>query len=174
MLEPFQELRDEDARAHHLRDHIKDADGKRAQRGHRAHGLGVEAKGEDIGHRIFSGVAQRLGDNEQDGKVRDEKADGIHEAIVAIESDEPRDAEKGRRAHIVACHGDAVLPACDLPVRGEEGIAAAGTACGPPGDQQGDHDEHQKHYQGRAQGSVLLMPRVTLVAISSCRAAALT
>ena len=119
-----EQQRDERARADHLRDHVKGADRDRAQRGHGAHRPRIQSVGEHVRHRVFAGVAQRFGDDEQHGEIRDQPADRKHEAVVAEERDQARDPEKGSGAHVIARHRDAVLPAGDAPARGEEGRRA--------------------------------------------------
>ena len=82
----LQQQRNKRAGADHLRDHVERAHGQRAQRRHRAHRPRAQPVRKDIGHRVFAGVAQRLGDDEQDRQIRDQPADRIHEAVVAIET----------------------------------------------------------------------------------------
>ena len=81
--------RDERAGTDHLRDHVKSADRDRAQRRHRAHRSRVQSIGEHIRHRVLAGVAQRFRHDEQHRQIRDQPADGKHEAVVAVKRDQP-------------------------------------------------------------------------------------
>lgn len=75
---------DEAAGAHQLGDHVEGADRQRAQGGHRANRFFAQAKGEHVGQRVLPGVAQRFGHDEQHKQVRDKKAEGVDEPVVAV------------------------------------------------------------------------------------------
>ena len=152
-----EQQRDERAGADHLRDHVKGADRERAQRGHRADRPRIQSIGEHVRHRVFAGVAQRFGDDEQHGQIRDQPADRKHEAVVAVERDHARDAEKRGRAHVIARDGDAVLPAGDPPARGEEGRGALRSARRPVGDPERDQHEEQEHSERWCHDFLLLL-----------------
>ncbi len=67
----FQQQGDQRSGADHLRDHVERADGDGAERGHGANRARMQAVGENVCHGVLAGVAQRFGDDEQDGEVGD-------------------------------------------------------------------------------------------------------
>ena len=113
-----QEL-DQRARADHLGDHVKDGDGQGAQRGHGADRALFEAIGQQVGHGVFARIAQGFGHDQQHRQVGDQPAHGIHESVVAKKSDHAGNAQKAGRAHVIAGHGEAVLPSGNAATRRE-------------------------------------------------------
>ena len=51
-------------------------------------------KRQHVGHREPAGVAQQLGDEQQRDEPGDEEADGVEEAVVAVDGDGAGDAEE--------------------------------------------------------------------------------
>ena len=139
------ELFDDAAGADHLGDHIESGDHESGEGGHGANGSGVEAIGEEIRHGVFAGVAEGFGDEEEDGEIGDEEADGIHEAIVAFEADDAADAEERGGAHVIAGDGEAILPAFDGATGGEVSGGAGGFASGEISDDEREGDEGKEH-----------------------------
>ena len=143
---------DEDAGTDHLGDHVEGRDGKGAERGCGADGPGLQAVGEQVGHGVFAGVAQRLGDDEEHGEVGDQEADRVHEAVEAEERDHPGDPEEGGGGHVVAGDGEAVLPAGDRAAGGEVGARTGVLFGAPDGDAQRGYHEGEKHDEGHRGG----------------------
>ena len=135
----------EHAGADHLGDHVKNRNRQRAERGRRAHWAGTEAVGEHIGHGVFSGIAERFSHDEENRQVGHEKADRVEEPIVAVHGDHPGDSEKTGRAHVVACHGEAILPTCDATTGSEVGAGSAGAAGAKVSDDQCRRHEGEEH-----------------------------
>src|SRR5262249_49242080 len=69
------------------------------------------------------------------------------EPVISLERDDPRDPQERRRAHVVACHSHAVLPAFDLPPRGKIRARSRRPPRSPIGNCQRDRNEYQKHDQ---------------------------
>lgn len=88
--------------ADHLSHHVGRTDGHGGESRGGADGNGAHPVGERVRHRELARVAHRLGDQEEHQKVGDQPTDGVHEAVVAVEGDQPGDAEGGRRRHVVA------------------------------------------------------------------------
>ena len=144
---PGDQLPHEHAGADHLGDHVKNRNRQRAKRGRSSDRSRAEAVGQHIGHRVFSGIAEGFGHDEEDCEVGHKKADGVKETVVAIHGDHPGDPEKAGCAHVVACHGKAVLPACDAATGGKVGTRTARATGAEVGDdQRGRHkgEEHPK------------------------------
>ena len=93
---------DQAARPNHLGHHVGGADGDGRERSRRTDWDRRHPVRKDIGKRVLARVAHRLGDQKQYRQIGDEPANRVHEAVVAIERDQTRDAEKRSRAHVVA------------------------------------------------------------------------
>ena len=143
----------------HLGHHVRRADGdgrecsRRSDR-HRRHPVS-----EYIGHRVLAGISHRLGDKEEHSEVGDEPTHRVHEAVVAVERDQPGDAQKGSRAHVVAGDGQAVLPTLDLAAGSPELDSGLCPARGPGGDYKRDSNDDQKEDQRDAHGYAPLPAR---------------
>ncbi|MPM29630.1 hypothetical protein SDC9_76170 [bioreactor metagenome] len=95
----------------------------------------LDPEGDDVGHRVAAGVAQRLGDEQQGDQPGDEEAHGVEQAVVAVEGDRPYDAEEGGGGQVVAGDGEAVL------APGEGGTAGV-EVTGLLHPAAGHHDHH--------------------------------
>ena len=71
----LQQQSDQRARSDHLGDHVEDADSDRAERSHRPHGPSAKSISQHVGHRVFPGIPQRFGDNQEHRQVRDQPSD---------------------------------------------------------------------------------------------------
>src|SRR3712207_8945018 len=58
-------------------------------------------------HRVTRGVAHELGDEQQGDQPGDEEADGVQEAVVAVDGDGAGDAEERRGRQVVTRDGQA-------------------------------------------------------------------
>ena len=88
----LQQERDQCAGADHLRNHVKGADGQGTDGSHGTHRARVEAVGEHVRHGVAAGIAQRFGDDQQDGEIRDQPPDREHEAVISLKGDDAGDA----------------------------------------------------------------------------------
>ena len=88
---------DQHTAADHLRSEIEGRDGDGGQGHAGSDGTWIVSKGEDIAQRVTPDVATRLGYHQQHGDIGHQPAYRIHEAVIAIQRDEPGDAEKGSR-----------------------------------------------------------------------------
>ena len=111
---------DELARTDHLRDQVEGDHHERADRRQNADLCLVEAERGHVGERELAQVPQALGDQEEDDRPADEKADRVDQPVEAGGEDEAGDAEEGCRRHVVAGDGEAVLEAGDAAARGIE------------------------------------------------------
>ena len=136
---------DDPARTDHLRDHVKSGHRERGERRHRADGLWFQPIREQIRHRVFARIAQRLGDDEQHGEIGYEESHRIHEAVVALEANDAADAQKARSAHVVTSDCEAVLPALDAAACGKICRASGGFARTEICDDQRDAYEGEEH-----------------------------
>ena len=91
----------------------------------------MHAERQHVGHRVLAGVAQRLGDEQQNGQIGDEPADRVHETVVAVERDEAGDAEERRGRHVVAGDRPAVLKAGESAA-GRVELAPSFACAAPP------------------------------------------
>jgi hypothetical protein len=130
--------------ADHLRNQIKRDDRQRRDRGRDADRLLAQSKRHDVGERVATEVAQRLGDEKHDDRPADEKADRVDEAVEAGERHEAGDAEEARGAHVVARQRETVLKPAYLAARGVEVLGAVRTARRPPSDPERDGDEREE------------------------------
>ena len=97
------------AGACHLRQQVEQAYGQRGgRRGHPYRAL-LEAEAQHVGHREFACVAQQFGDQQQGDQPGDKEADGVQEAVVAVDRDGARDAEEAGGGQVVTGDRDAVL-----------------------------------------------------------------
>ena len=133
------------AGTHHLRDHVEERDGQRAQRCSGPDGTRLETIGKQVSHRVLSGVAERFGDHEKHGQIGDQEAHRIHESVVPVEGDHSGDAKEAGSAHVITGDGESVLPTGDAAACGEIGAGARGTACAEVGDDEGREDEPKEH-----------------------------
>ena len=137
-----EQQRDEAARARHLGEQVEERDGQRGRRGRGADRALPHPERQHVAHRVLAGVAQQLGDQQQRDQPRDEEADGVEEAVVAVDRDRAGDAEERRGREVVAGDRDAVLRAGEAAARRVEvGRAAGGTLADADHDGQRDHDE---------------------------------
>ena len=142
-VDPDERL-DEHARADHLRDEVEGDDGERPDRRRGARRALAQTEAEDVGDRVLARVAHALGQQEHHRQERDEEADGVQEPVEAVEEDQPRDAQEGRRAEVVAGDGQAVLRARDRAAGGPEGVGAGHALGRPPRDPQRDRDDDRE------------------------------
>jgi hypothetical protein len=89
---------------------------------------------DDVADRIGAGIAQGLGDQEQNGAEGDQWADGIERAIHAVESGKPGEPEKRRGRTPIAGKGKSVLSRGETFSRGVKIGGGARAPCGPNGD----------------------------------------
>ena len=106
-----EEQLDELAGADHLGDQVEGDHDKRSGRGEDADLGLVEAEGGHVRERELAEVAQPLRDQEQHDRPADQEADRVDQPVEAAGEDEAGDAEEGRRRHVVAGDGQAVLEA---------------------------------------------------------------
>ena len=138
-------LSHEDAGADHLGDHVKDGDCQCAQRSSGTHRSRLETVSKHVGHGVFPGIAQRFGHDEKHSEVGDEEADRIHKAVVAVHGNHARDAEKAGCTHVVASHGESVLPPGDAAAGREVGTGSRGFSRAIPRDDQRGGDKSEEH-----------------------------
>ena len=139
-----EEQPDEVARADHLRDQIERHDRERADGGSDADGRLPQPERDDIGKRVPSEIAQRLGDEKHHDRPPDEKSDRVDQPVEARQRDEARDAEEARGAHVVAGQREAVLQTRDAAAGGVEVIGAARAPRRDVGDAERQRDEDEK------------------------------
>lgn len=125
----------------HLGQQVEDRDDDRGRTGGGTDGALAHPVGEDVAHGVAAGVAERFGDQEQGDEPGDEETDGVEEAVVSEEGDGARDAQEGRRGHVVAGDREPVLEAGELAAARVEVGGALGLAARPHGDEEGRHDE---------------------------------
>src|SRR5574343_1878654 len=143
VVQPEQQL-DQLAGADHLDDQVEADHGQRTDGGKGADAVLVEAVGGDVGEGELAQVAQALSHQEQDDRPADEEAHGVDEAIVALEVHHRGQTKQGRRRHVVASAGQAVLEAGDTAAGGVEVSRRLGLAGRPLGDaERGQHEDHE-------------------------------
>ena len=130
--------------ARHLGQQVEQRDRERRDRRRRAHRPLAHPEGQDVGHREPGRVAHQLGDQQQRHQPRDEEADRVQEAVVAVDGDGAGDAEERRRREVVAGDGQAVLLAGDGAAGGVVVGGALVVAAGAEGDGQRDEDEARR------------------------------
>ena len=117
-----EQQRHQAAGAGHLGEQVEERDRQRGDgRGQCGRASACTRKRQHVGHRVLAGVAQRLGDEQQRDEPRHQEADGVEQAVVAVEGDGADDAEEGRGRQVVARDGEAVLGARELGAAGVEG-----------------------------------------------------
>ena len=135
---------DQTACARHLRQQVEQADGQRGGgRGHPHRPL-LQPEAQHVGHREFACVAQQFGDQQQSDEPGDEEADGVQEAVVAVDRDGAGDAEKAGRRQVVTGDRDAVLRPGERAPRGEELGGGGVLLAGANHDVQRDRDEERE------------------------------
>ena len=110
--------------------------------------LRIVAVGEDVGQRVLADVAAGLGDHQQHGDVGDQPAHRVHEAVVAPDRDQARDAEERRRRQVVAGDRPAVLQAGDAAAGGVEVGGALDALGGEVGDEHRQCDDRAEDQEG--------------------------
>ena len=141
---------------------------RRSWRSTRPSGPGAAASGsQHVGHREPARVAHQLGDQQQRHQPGDQEADGVQEAVVAVQRDDAGDAEEGRGRHVVAADRHAVLEAGERPAAGVEVGGGPGLPAGPDRDAEGDRDE-QREQRDRQR---LVSGTVSSAAACTCSAA---
>ncbi len=132
--------------AHHLREQVEDRDDDRRGGRGSAHRALLHPVGQLVRHRVATGVAQQLGNEQEGDQPGHQEADGVEEAVVPVECDQPGDAEERRRGHVVAGDGHAVLEAAEVATAGVEVGGAGALPAGPEGDADGEgHDRQEQH-----------------------------
>jgi hypothetical protein len=101
-----------------------------------------------VGHGEPAGVPQQFCDQQQGDKPGDQEADRVEEAVVAEQGDQAGDAEERRGGHVVAGDRQAVLDAGERPAGGVVVGCGLVLPAGPPGDVEGDRDDHQEQGDG--------------------------
>ena len=84
-----EEQRDQATGTGHLGEQVEERHGEHRDRGGDAHRALLEAVGQHVGHREAAGVAHQLGDEQQRDEPRDEEADRVEEAVVALRAMAP-------------------------------------------------------------------------------------
>ncbi len=132
-----------------------------------SHGFVAQPECQHVGHRELTGVAQRLGHQQQHCQVGHQPADRVQEAVIAKERDQARDAEEGSSRHVVAGHSPAVLEAGDLTTGSVEIGGCLRAARGPVGNAKRDRDEDDEHQERRTHSLPPLSVVTICAAISS-------
>src|ERR1700682_2583009 len=107
-----------------------------------------------VRHRVLAGVSDRLRDQEQDGEIGDQPANGVHEAVVAVGGDQSRNPKEGSGTHVVAGDREPVLPARDLAARGVELDGGARLPRRPDRDPERNGDDDASDPQGGAHAPI--------------------
>jgi hypothetical protein len=116
----------------------------------------LEAEGRHVGKGELAQVAQALGHQEGDDRPADQEADRVDQAIKAAGHHGRGDAQEGRRRHVVAGDGEAVLEAGDAAACGVEVGCGLGLGGRPLGDEQREHHEGAEHADRGPVGGLLL------------------
>ncbi len=146
---------DERAGADHLGDEVEGHDRERADRRQDADGGLVEPEGGDVGEGELAEVAQPLRDEEQHDRPADEEADRVDQPVEARREDQRRDAQEGRRRHVVARDGQRVLARRYRAAGGVEVRGRFGLPCRPVGDAERQQHEEQEDDDGGPVGGAL-------------------
>jgi hypothetical protein len=157
VLQAEQQL-DQLARTDHLRDQVESHHHQRAAGREDAHRGLLEAERGHVGKGELAQVAQALGHQEGDHRPADQEADRVDQAVEAAGHHRRRDAQEGRRRHVVAGDRQAVLETGDAAAGGVEVGRALGLGGGPLGDEQREHHEDAEHADGGPVGGLLLRP----------------
>ena len=104
-----EQQRHQTARARHLGQQVEQADGQRGGRRGQPDRTLLQPEAQHVGHRELACVAQQFGDQQQGDQPRDQEADGVQEAVVAVDRDGAGDAEEAGRRQVVTGDRDAVL-----------------------------------------------------------------
>ena len=147
-----EEQRDERACADHLGEQVEDRHDHRRDGCRGAHGALAHPERQLVGHRVATGVAEHLRDQQQGDEPGHEEADRVEEAVVAVEGDGARDAEERRRGHVVAADGETVLEAREGSAAGVEVGRRLGLPTRPEGDGDGQRDDGQEQDRGEDLG----------------------
>ena len=142
-LDPDQQ-RHQSTGARHLREQVEEGDGEGRGRRSGAHGALAHAEAQHVRHRELAGVAQRLGDQQQCHQPGHQEADGVQQAVVAVQRDGADDAEERGGREVVAGDGDAVLPAGEGPTAVVEVRGGGVLLRDPDDDREGHHHEGQE------------------------------
>ena len=92
----------------------------------------------------FACVAEQFGDQKQGDEPGDQEADGIQEAVVAVDGDGACEAEEARSREVVTGDGDAVLRAREGATRSEEFGGGGVLFAGPDDDVERHRDEQDE------------------------------
>jgi hypothetical protein len=114
---------------------------------------------QDVAHGETAGVAQQLRDQQQRDQPRDQEADRVEEAVVAVDRDGAGDAQERRRREVVTGDREPVLGAGETPARGVE--VGGGLPRLPTVDVEDDpqrHD-HERQEDGDVQRRVAVRGR---------------
>lgn len=150
-----EQQRDEAPRTHHLSHQVqnRDGDGGDAHRG--THRTLRHPRGDHVGEREPAAVAYEFGDQEQDDEPGHEESDGVEHAVVAVQGDEPRDAEEGRGGHVVTRDGESVLHGREEP---SARVELLGRTLPLPADPGGDAERHGDEDAEQQQRQRLMVP----------------
>src|SRR5690606_8027328 len=102
----------------------------------------------DIGHSVLAGIAERFRHDQKYREIRHEESDRIHEAVVAVISNQPGDTKKRGGTHIITSDGKTVLPSGNVASGSEISSGAARFAGSPSGDTEGGQDKAEGHQNG--------------------------
>ena len=132
----------------HLRDQVERDHSERSDGRRDAHRLLAETCGDDVGKGVPPQVAQRLGDEKHHDRPAHEPAHRVDQAIEPGERHQAGDAEKARRAHVVAGERQPVLQCRDAAARGVEGIGRLRLPRRPHRDAERQRDEGKEEPDG--------------------------
>ncbi len=124
--------------------HVDDRDGQCRGGGRGPHRTLAHPEAEHIAHGEAAGVAGALCDQQQVDQPGDQEADGVQEAVIAVDRDRPGDAQEGRGGQVVTGERDAVLHAAERAAR-DEVVAGGAPVAHPVHDEQRDQHEHREH-----------------------------
>ncbi len=139
-----QQQRHQTARAGHLGQQVEERHRERRRGGRDPDRTLAQPEAEHVGHGELAGVAELLGDQQQRDQPRHQEADGVQEAVVAVDRDGPGDAEEAGRRQVVAGDRGAVLGAGERAPGGVVVSRGLGVARGADDDGEGDADEQQE------------------------------
>src|SRR5262249_468461 len=100
--------------------------------------------------RVLAGVAQRLGDEEQDGAKRDQGAECVERAVHPVERGEAGEAEERCRTAPVAGQSESVLRSGEPAVGGIELARRLGALGRPIRDTERDQKNDRENRERRA------------------------
>ncbi|MCY1422999.1 hypothetical protein D9M71_387020 [compost metagenome] len=155
VVEAEQQL-DQLAGTDHLRDQVERHHHQRARGRQGADFFLLQTVRRNVGEGVLAQVTQAFGDQEQDDRPADQKADGVDQAIVAGGEHQGGNPQEGGCRHIVTGNGQAVLETGNAPAGGIV-VGRRFVALGRPvSDAQGSTDEHHEHQDGRYVQRLLL------------------